>query len=119
MVAHEQVLETQRIRLGNLLSEGGRVKRGRTTRASRTAVEGGERATKRKERWFHKDLSFELVMRTAGSSWAGMGWKGEGEGEGSVEGSLTGTLQSESLTGTQKSGGDVQDTEMVVDAKAE
>lgn len=108
IVAYEQVLETQRIRLGNLLSEGGRAKRGRTTKASRTAMEGGERASKRRERWFHRDLNLELVMRTAGSSWAGMGWKREGEGEdgeASVTGSLTGTQGSESLGGTQGSVG--------------
>ncbi|XPS92751.1 hypothetical protein M3J09_002132 [Ascochyta lentis] len=114
IVAHEQALETQRIRLGTLLSEGGRARRARTTRASRTAMEGGERGTKRRERWFSRELNFELVMRTAGSSWAGLGWKGEGgEGEGdSVGGSLT-------ETGTQMSGGDVQDQEMVVDAGVE
>lgn len=123
IVAHEQVLETQRIRLGNLLSEGG-AKRGRTTKASRTAMEGGERAAKRRERWFHKDLNFELVMRTAGTSWAGMGSKPDGEGDGSVTGSLTGTQVSESLGGTQQSGGGpggsqsaVGDVEMIVDAE--
>ncbi|KAF2995663.1 hypothetical protein E8E13_001775 [Curvularia kusanoi] len=116
IVAHEQVLEAQRIRLGNLLSEGGgRVKRGRTTKASRTAMEGGERAAKRRERWFHRDLSFEAVMRTAGTGWAGLGWKGDGEGEdgeGSVTASATETLGSECLGGTQLSvvsgGGEVE-----------
>ncbi|KAJ8114682.1 hypothetical protein OPT61_g3498 [Boeremia exigua] len=123
IVAHELVLEGQRIRLGNLLSEGGRVKRGRMTRAARSAVEGGERHSKRRERWFHRDLNFELVMRTAGSAWAGMGWRGEGE---DGETSMTGTQQSESLAGTQLSEtpagsqegtGDAQDVEMIVDAQ--
>lgn len=123
IVAHELALEAQRIRLGSLLSEGGRAKRGRTTRAARSAVEGGERQVKRRERWFHPDLSFELVMRTAGS-WAGMGWKGEGEGEDSVTGtqqseSLAGTQRSEGLAGSQKSVGEPQDVEMVVDADVE
>lgn len=122
IVAHELDIEAQRIRLGSLLSEGGRVKRGRTTRAARSAVEGGERQTKRRERWFHPDLNFELVMRTAGG-WAGMGWRDEGEGEESQ----TGTQQSESLAGTQRSEGRAgeqrgdaeQDVEMVVDVDRE
>ncbi|KAF1957759.1 P-loop containing nucleoside triphosphate hydrolase protein [Byssothecium circinans] len=73
IVAHELALEAQRLRLGNLLSEGGKTgtKRVRTTRAARTAMEGGERKTKRRERWF-EDLNRTLVMQTAGS-WAGMG----------------------------------------------
>ncbi|KAF3042888.1 hypothetical protein E8E12_004150 [Didymella heteroderae] len=119
IVACELVLESQRIMLGNLLSEGGRSRRARTTKASRTAMEGGERQLKRRERWFHRDLSFELVMRTAGSGWAGMGWKGEGEGEeSSVAGSVTETQRSESLAGTQKSTEDLSG-EMMVDVDAE
>jgi DNA polymerase III delta prime subunit len=79
IVANELVLETQRIRLGNLLSEGGShgSKRQRTTRAARTALEGGSRDTKRKERWFDADLNRTLVMNTAGKSWTGMGSVGE------------------------------------------
>ncbi|KAH6642034.1 hypothetical protein C7974DRAFT_446369 [Boeremia exigua] len=121
IVAHEQVLETRRVRLGNLLSEGGR-RRGRTTRAARLAVEGGERTSMRRERWFHPELGFEMVMRTAGA-WAGMGWRGE-----DGEGSLAETMQSESLAGTQRSEtpggsqqavGDGRDVEMIVDAEVE
>ncbi|KAF2646230.1 P-loop containing nucleoside triphosphate hydrolase protein [Massarina eburnea CBS 473.64] len=89
IVAHELALETQRIRLGSLLSEGGRTstKRARTTRAARTAMEGGERRMKRRENWFIKDLNRTLVMGTAGKSWAGMGavTGTETETEGSVQ----------------------------------
>ncbi|KAF1847173.1 uncharacterized protein K460DRAFT_331904 [Cucurbitaria berberidis CBS 394.84] len=92
IVAHEQVLETQRLRVSNLLSIGGNAKRPRTTRASRVALEGGVRETKRRDRWFDKELNFQLVMATAGKEWAGMGWKGEvEEGEEGTR-SLTGTL---------------------------
>lgn len=73
IVSHELVLEDQRLRLSGLLSEGGGGKRQRTTRAARVALEGGNRETKRRERWFDKDLNRILVMRTAGKSWAGMG----------------------------------------------
>ncbi|KAH7083665.1 hypothetical protein FB567DRAFT_529649 [Paraphoma chrysanthemicola] len=101
IVAHEQLLESQRIRLSNLLSGGGTGKRPRTTRASRVALEGGVRETKRRDRWFDKGLNFELVMATAGETWSGMGWKGEGEGEDVDDGtgSMSGTQ--DSITGSQ------------------
>jgi DNA polymerase III delta prime subunit len=73
IVSHELRLETHRIRLSNLISEGGKSKRPRTTRASRVALEGGRRDTKRKERWFDKDLNRTLVMATAGKAWSGLG----------------------------------------------
>jgi DNA polymerase III delta prime subunit len=92
IVAHEQILETQRIRLSNLLSAGGNGKRARTTRASRVALEGGVRETKRRDRWFDSNLNFELVMRTAGEEWAGLGWRSDEVGE--AEGSVTGTQES-------------------------
>jgi DNA polymerase III delta prime subunit len=73
IVSHELRLEAQRIRLSSFLSEGGRSKRQRTTRASRVALEGGTRQSKRRERWFDKGLNRDLVMTTAGNSWSGMG----------------------------------------------
>ena len=97
IVNHELALETQRVRPSNLLSEGGQLKRSRNTRASRTALEGGSRQTKRRERWFPSELDFDQVLKTAGRSWAGMGWKGENSEE-----------ESASLTGTHESMDDVQ-----------
>jgi DNA polymerase III delta prime subunit len=99
IVAHEQILETQRIRLSNLLSAGGNGKRTRTTKASRVALEGGVRETKRRDRWFDSNLNFELVMRTAGKEWAGLGWRGDEVSEEDGEGSVTGTQ--ESVAGSQ------------------
>ncbi|KAH7067572.1 hypothetical protein BKA63DRAFT_557160 [Paraphoma chrysanthemicola] len=99
IVAHEQLLESQRILLSNLLSGGGTGKRARTTRASRVALEGGVRETKRRDRWFDKGLNFELVMATAGETWSGMGWKGEGEDVEDGTGSMSGTQ--DSITGSQ------------------
>jgi DNA polymerase III delta prime subunit len=72
IVAYEHIREAKRIKMSTLLSEGGTRKRPRTTRASRVAMEGGRRETKRRERWFDKELSFSPVMATAGS-WAGLG----------------------------------------------
>jgi hypothetical protein len=77
IVKSEQKREAERVLMSNLLSEGGRVKRLRTSRASRSALEGGKRAEKRRERWFTRELNMELVMATGGKSWAGMGTKVE------------------------------------------
>lgn len=102
IVAHEQVLELQRSRISDLLSFGGNAKRSRTTRAARTALEGGVRETKRRDRWFDNHLNFELVMATAGQGWAGMGWKNEERGfeDGicSRTGTLDGTHDSEDVS---------------------
>lgn len=99
IVAHEVRLENERLRLGSLLSEGGsgsRRTRMRMTKASRVAMEGGTRQSKRRERWFDKELNRELVMGTAGSSWAGMGLEVEGGGtEGSVRTGESGELMEE------------------------
>ncbi|KAI8932041.1 hypothetical protein NX059_010934 [Plenodomus lindquistii] len=100
IVAHERELEAKRAQVSSLLCLGGEKKRGRSTRAARTAIEGGVRETKRRERWFEGvDVDAERVLATAGESWAGMGWKGEpGEVQ---EGSLAGTLDG---TGSEDGG---------------
>ncbi|KAG9191263.1 hypothetical protein G6011_09351 [Alternaria panax] len=103
IVAHELILEEQRVRMSSVLNAAGGIggKRGRTTRASRVALEGGVRETKRRERWFDADVDFDAVMRTAGRDWAGMGWRSEGwveEGSASFAGTREGTA---SVAGTQ------------------
>ncbi|KAL5120034.1 hypothetical protein ACEQ8H_002132 [Pleosporales sp. CAS-2024a] len=100
IVAHEQILETQRLRLSNLVTAGGNGKRARTTRASRVALEGGVRESKRRDRWFEADVNFEAVMATAGRDWSGMGWRSEDEPMEEGLASMTGTQ--ESLTGSQE-----------------
>lgn len=70
IVSFDIRLEEQRLRLSNLLSQGGRNgKRMRTTRASRAALEGGSKAFTRRERWFPSKTSFPLVLRTGGHGW--------------------------------------------------
>jgi len=70
IVAYDQALEQQREAFNNLLSQGARSgKPLRTTRASRSALEGSQRANTRRERWFPKTLNLDLVMRTAGKDW--------------------------------------------------
>lgn len=100
IIASEISLDAQRIRLGNLLSEGGRSgsKRQRTTRAARTALEGGSRDTKRRERWFGADLNRILVMKTAGEKWTQAVEESESA---SVAGTQEGS-ESVSLAGTQE-----------------
>ncbi|KAJ5783106.1 hypothetical protein N7457_004880 [Penicillium paradoxum] len=44
-------------------------KRSRTTRASRAALEGGDKASTRKERWFALDTPYYKVQNTAGPDW--------------------------------------------------
>jgi DNA polymerase III delta prime subunit len=73
IVAYDSVLLQQRLKLSNLMSEGGRggkaAKRMRTTRAALSAMEGGSRSTTRAEKWFKADINPYLVMRTGGSGW--------------------------------------------------
>lgn len=44
-------------------------KRGRTTRASRAALEGGDKASTRKERWFPDETNYYLVQSTGKPEW--------------------------------------------------
>src|SRR6266566_7956553 len=67
IVAYDARLQKQRLKLSNLISEGGRgPKRMRTTRAAMSALEGGSRSATRKEKWFSADLNTALVLRTGG-----------------------------------------------------
>ncbi|KAK3313701.1 hypothetical protein B0H66DRAFT_358328 [Apodospora peruviana] len=76
IVVYDSHLQRQRLKLSNLISEGGRKatqgsKRMRTTRAALSALEGGSRSTTRGEKWFKADINPHLVMKTAGRGWAG------------------------------------------------
>ncbi|KAG8161688.1 hypothetical protein KVR01_008675 [Diaporthe batatas] len=74
IVAYDDELQRQRLRMSNLLSKGGggggTKRRMRNTRASHAALEGGSRTHTRPDRWFKADLNRVLVMRTAGGGWA-------------------------------------------------
>ncbi|KAK0662999.1 hypothetical protein QBC41DRAFT_27186 [Cercophora samala] len=73
IVAYEQSLQKQRLKMSSLVSEGGSgtqgTKRMRTTRAALSAMEGGSRGSKRGERWFKAELNPYLVARTGGKGW--------------------------------------------------
>ena len=76
IVSFDKRLEEQRLRLSNLLSQGGRSgKRMRTTRASRAAIEGGSKAYTRRERWFPSKTNFPMVLRTGGRAWQDALWQ--------------------------------------------
>ncbi|KAI1811178.1 hypothetical protein GGS20DRAFT_564104 [Poronia punctata] len=74
IVAYDQRLQNERRMRGTLISEGGKPdkKRMRTTRAALSALEGGSRATTRREKYFAADINPYLVMRTGGESWGGL-----------------------------------------------
>ncbi|KAI9883572.1 MAG: hypothetical protein M1823_004670 [Watsoniomyces obsoletus] len=64
-----QVAEERR-RRRELSDDGGRnAKRTRTTRASRSAFEGGDRSNMRRERWFKRDIDPMLVLKTGSEAW--------------------------------------------------
>ena len=69
IVAYESQLMQDRMRLSNLLSDGGKRKRMRTTRSAYSALEGGERRTTRRERYFGDCLNTVDVLRTGGQDW--------------------------------------------------
>lgn len=70
IVASDQQLQKERLSRSNLLSEGGKPKkRMRTTRAAYSAMEGGVRASTRREKYFTVDINPILVMRTGGRDW--------------------------------------------------
>jgi DNA polymerase III delta prime subunit len=69
IVAYDNKLAKERARLSNLLSEGGRTKRMRTTRSAFSALEGGQRGRVRRERWFGDEVNSVAVEKTAGRGW--------------------------------------------------
>ncbi|KAJ9627790.1 hypothetical protein H2203_003007 [Taxawa tesnikishii (nom. ined.)] len=66
---YDIALEEQRLRLGTLLDSRGGAKRARTTRAARSALEGGKRESTRRERWFPREMDLDLVLKTGGKEW--------------------------------------------------
>ncbi|KAI5920463.1 hypothetical protein F4810DRAFT_414066 [Camillea tinctor] len=71
IVTYDQQLQQERRSRSTLLSEGAQPgkKRMRTTRSAYSALEGGSRASIRRERYFTADINPYLVMRTGGKGW--------------------------------------------------
>lgn len=71
IAAYDLALEEHRGKLhgssqGSTSGSGAGSKRARTTRAARSALEGGQRQLTRRERWFDPNFDLELALRTAG-----------------------------------------------------
>lgn len=82
IVAYDQRLQKERLQRSNLVSEGGKPKkRMRTTRAAMSALEGGSRASTRRDKYFAADVNPVLVMRTGGEDWASFAAAAVGERE--------------------------------------
>lgn len=69
IVAFENQLMQERLKLSHVLSDGGTRKRMRNTRSAYSALEGSERRSTRREQYFGDCLSTGLVMRTGGDFW--------------------------------------------------
>jgi DNA polymerase III delta prime subunit len=69
IVSYDLSLAEQRERLNEVVSGGRNAKNARTTRAARSALEGSQRSSTRKERWFGKGLNYEAVLATGGEGW--------------------------------------------------
>jgi DNA polymerase III delta prime subunit len=70
IVGFDQRLEEQRMELGG----GSQSTRQRKTRAARAALEGGDKANTRREKWFPKDLDYKLVLGTGFAGICGDGY---------------------------------------------
>ena len=89
IVNYDLALAEYRDRLGMLTSDNRHSKSARTTRAARSALEGGARASTRREKWFSKRLDMEAVLATGGRAWpkAGLGFDLEGRASSQGDGS--------------------------------
>ena len=105
IVSYDLRLEERRRRLGALLSQPGKIgERQRRTRASRAALEGGNKAQTRRERWFPGNTNFDLILQSGGKDWQDIALKqtvteasedGMGLEEGSRRGSLGSAMESD------------------------
>lgn len=76
IVFYDLKLEAQRQQLNSMFSQGGRNgKKMRTTRASHAALEGGNKANTRRERWFPAKTNFALILQTGGEGWQELSWQ--------------------------------------------
>lgn len=76
IVSYDIRLEHQRNQLNLSLSHGGRNgKRIRTTRASRAALEGGNKQHTRRERWFPPNTDFSRILESGGVGWQDALWQ--------------------------------------------
>ena len=96
IVSYDQQLQKERLLRGNLVSEGGVAgkKRMRNTRSAYSAMEGGSRASTRREKYFTADINPHLVMQTGGDGWDTLTSRISGE-QSSTNTALPGSLSSD------------------------
>ncbi|KFY91434.1 hypothetical protein V500_04665 [Pseudogymnoascus sp. VKM F-4518 (FW-2643)] len=94
IVACDARAARERVKAGNLVSEGGRGKRARTTRAAMAALWGGGRRVRRE--WWFEGVGVGEVEMTGGEGWGdlvggggeadglGAGWSREGTAESGI-----------------------------------
>lgn len=69
IAAYDLRLERYRDELNGLSSQGSTKRKARTTRASRAALEGGNKSHTRRERWFPTDVNPKRIMATGSKAW--------------------------------------------------
>lgn len=69
IAAYDLRLERYRDELSGVSSQGSTKRKARTTRASRAALEGGNKSQTRRERWFPNDVNPKRIMATGSKAW--------------------------------------------------
>ncbi|OKL58082.1 hypothetical protein UA08_06620 [Talaromyces atroroseus] len=69
IVAFDLRLKRYRDALSGLTTQGSTRRKTRTTRASRAALEGGNKSNTRRERWFTSDINPKRILATCPKSW--------------------------------------------------
>lgn len=72
IISSDLALAAQRERLAEVLDGDHAGKSARKTRAARSALEGSQRGSTRRERWFNVDVDREGILKTGGEEWAGV-----------------------------------------------
>ncbi|KAK5167629.1 uncharacterized protein LTR77_007328 [Saxophila tyrrhenica] len=91
VVSFDLALAEQRERLDSVTSSGRQGKQARTTRAARSALEGSQRASTRKERWFGRGLDYGAVLATGGEGWSKIAAEAAEDGKTETEGGTPGS----------------------------
>lgn len=69
IVSYDLKLEQHRRQLNLSLCQGRIEGKMRTTRASRAALEGGNKQSVRRERWFPPETDFSMILQSGGQGW--------------------------------------------------
>lgn len=69
IMAYDLRLERYRDALNGIMSQGSTKRKTRTTKASRAALEGGNKSDTRRERWFTTDVNPNRILATGFKGW--------------------------------------------------